>query len=367
MCSMPRHSEKAHDYEKKRLGRRHPQETSRRRFLSLFGGSGLFLTGAVFSRSRTDESPRDDTVSWNRTEPVALSPRDFSGIDRHAIDAPPHMATSVAELSWYLAQGAQSDSERIRAIYRWLTANVAYDDEGFRTGNYGDLSPPGVLHSRKAVCSGYAALCEALARAMRLEVVTIEGLAKGVGYPSSGQKHSNHAWNAVRLSSGWHLLDATWGAGHLNGAGRFERRFTEAYFLPPPDMLISTHLPTDPRWQLLTPAVTNDEFARRVALRSVAIELNIRPVSHLEERIPTKGAGVKLLLEAPISVDFLARLYHGNQKGDHAVVSRISPNQVQVTLDAVPTSGELRIFARGLHDSGSYYQALSYRMERLPR
>lgn len=92
-------------------------------------------------------------------------PSPWAQADARALAAPPEMEDSVPHLAAYLTEGLSSDGEKVRAIFRWVTSHVRYDMQGFRTAEYGDFSPRGVLRSRRAVCEGYSGLFEALAQA----------------------------------------------------------------------------------------------------------------------------------------------------------------------------------------------------------
>ena len=59
---------------------------------------------------------------------------DYSMIDQHALNAPEELKSSVESLVEYLIKPASNDRERLRAIFRWITHNIAYDTEGFFDG-----------------------------------------------------------------------------------------------------------------------------------------------------------------------------------------------------------------------------------------
>jgi len=77
---------------------------------------------------------------------------------------------------------ARTDQEKMRAIYRCFTHNIAYDTKAYFSGNYGDLSPNAVLNSRSVVCGEYAGLMVHLGEASGLEVAKIAGYSNGYGY-----------------------------------------------------------------------------------------------------------------------------------------------------------------------------------------
>lgn len=57
-----------------------------------------------------------------------------------------------------------------------------------------------------------------------------------------------------------YFLDACWGAGVVDN-GVFKFQFAPHYFLAPPDVFVTDHLPADPRDQLMSPPLSKEEFA----------------------------------------------------------------------------------------------------------
>src|SRR5262249_7347871 len=150
----------------------------------------------------------------------------------------------------------------------WITDRVAYDAESYLEGRTSDVDcrAEAVLTHRLTICEGYATLFQALCTQAGVEAVKVSGFAKGFGYHLGepvDRTRTDHSWNAVKLDGRWHLLDATWGAGDLVGA-KFVKEFDDFYFLTPPDSLIFSHLPSDSRWQLVDPLVSQDEFFREI-------------------------------------------------------------------------------------------------------
>ena len=71
---------------------------------------------------------------------------------------------------------------------------------------------------------------------------------------------SNHAWNAVRLDSGeWHLLDACWGAGYVDGV-TFYRKFKPEFFTSSAEQFRERHFPKDAADQHCHPSLTWNEY-----------------------------------------------------------------------------------------------------------
>lgn len=163
--------------------------------------------------------------------------RDFSAPDHHATLFPRQSVHSLQTLAQQLTSDFPSSTDKARAIFTWLHHNINYDTVSFFAGNVQASTPNSTLQSGLAVCEGYASLFTTLATHAGLESVVIGGHGKGYGYTplKSGATlpsyNAGHAWNAVRIDNGeWKLIDACWGAGHVQGAGmpyvsRFEPRF----------------------------------------------------------------------------------------------------------------------------------------------
>jgi len=114
--------------------------------------------------------------------------------------------------------------ERALNIYRWVTANVAYDAARLSSQQ---LYGPGAgalatLASRKGLCLDYANLTVALLRAAGLPARVVIGQA----YDRSWYEH---AWAEVLLDGKWQPLDPTWDAGYLAG-NRFVPSARTLYF-----------------------------------------------------------------------------------------------------------------------------------------
>ncbi len=118
--------------------------------------------------------------------PQGFDQSDFALIDEHALQTPATAERSIAELSAYLVGPANDDFESARAIFRWITHNIAYDVQAYGTRDYGDQRANAVLVRRTGVCSGYANLFNALAKAAGMKVAVVGGWAKGYGYAPDG-------------------------------------------------------------------------------------------------------------------------------------------------------------------------------------
>ena len=271
---------------------------------------------------------------------------DYSRIDSHALAAAKSDEKNIKSLAKYLSSAAQTDAQKARAMFIWLTDKIAYDADSFRRGGYGDSSPRGVLKNRKAVCQGYAELFNALAAQMGLESYIVSGYAKGYGYRVGENMSTNHAWNAVKINGIWRLVDATWGAGSVDHNYKFAKKLQAYYFFPSPSDLIFTHFPEDNRWQLLDRSLTAAEFAPMVALRPDAFALGIRPLSHLGGYIEAEDS-LTITFKTSDGLQFLPSLARKNKSIDNKYITTSTEEGISSVNVTFPKKGEyeLTIFA----------------------
>jgi len=288
-------------------------------------------------------------------------------VDARVAATPAKAEASIRTLADYLAAAGPTDLERARAVYQWVSSNIAYDVSGFRSGDYGDLSPDGVLRRRSAVCSGYAGLAEAIGRAMGLEVEVVSGWSKGYGYQAGAAVGggTNHAWNAVRIDGEWRLMDPTWGAGYIDGNMAFVRRAQDHYFLTDPQAFILDHFPEDPRWQLLDEPVSRTEYGEMVFLRPHFFANRLEIHSHRRGRILTDDR-LTVEIGTPGDVLLLAHVLDAGTEEEIEGRTFVQLADSLILIDAVfPRRGTylLRMFVKPRDAEGSYQWAGDYRVE----
>ena len=290
----------------------------------------------------------------------------YEHIDKHVLSTPEWAKESLSRLAAYLIEPAKNEKEKARAIFRWITQNIAYDSEGYFSGDYGDLSPGGVLKSGVAVCSGYSMLFNSLGQEAGLEVVNINGYSKGYDYEvgESVDGKTNHAWNAVKIDGKWHLLDATWGSGYLNENGEFVREFDEHYFLTPPQEYIYGHLPENQKWQLLDRSISSQEYKELAYLQPPFFQSGLSIISHPKSVIETENR-VTISLSAPDNALLLAQLEQNNNSLERSLTFA-QKDQGEYKVHALfPRPGEytLRLFTKLKDDPGKYQWAMDYKIQ----
>ena len=287
----------------------------------------------------------------------------FSKVDEHARKTPQEFTRNTSVLAGYLTSPFPTEIEKSRAIFTWITENIAYDTASFFAGRIQPSDPQLTLNQRKATCGGYSALFLELATLAGLEAVIISGHSKGYGFdPATDTFSPNHEWNAVKIDGYWKLLDTTWGAGALNQEdGSFIRRFEEFYFLTNPQHLIHTHFPEDPSWQLLYPPIRLEDYKQLVNVRPGFFKHQLSLDSH-------KNALIDLNYDSSISIGVpenqvvTARLSRGGTELpiNQVLVQHVG-NRAVIELNP-PQRGtyELEIFAKSSNAEGAFSKVLSY-------
>lgn len=331
----------------------------------------ILLDAILASCIDSDNSAAKEHSRIEQSGAALSRSEDYKEIDTHALNTPMSKMESIESLASYLIEPAKNDREKARAIYRWVTENIDYDVQGLLKGDYGDTSPKGVLKSGKSVCSGYSGLFEGLADAAGLEVVTINGYAKGYNY-TPGMVFSgptNHAWNAIKIDGSWYLLDSTWGAGYVDGR-RFVRRYDDHYFLTPPEEFIYGHLPDDPKWQLLDDPVSKEKFEDLAYLKSGFFDLGME-LGNQESCIISSDSEADISLYAPEDVLIMAKLDRAVESSDEsprrvygeaALVQRAGELYILHLLPPSPGDYILTIFAKRKSDEGNYWDVAKYKV-----
>lgn len=169
---------------------------------------------------------------------------------------------SVEYLVYEITKINESPSKVTKEIYDWITENIEYDMEGLITGAV-DRSAEGTFVNRKSVCTGYAELfCKMCKLAGIDSVFVVIGCVKKESREVKEIRDDRHAWNIVKYSGEWHIVDCTWGAGYVDSSNEFHFNKDEFYFDADPSSLIKTHFPDEERWQMLGFPVTFEEFCQ---------------------------------------------------------------------------------------------------------
>ncbi|HMM11193.1 MAG TPA: transglutaminase domain-containing protein [Bacteroidales bacterium] len=151
------------------------------------------------------------------------------------------------------------DAARFRAAFAWTAQHIRYDLNLLNDGKSypGSVLVANAIRRRAALCEGYVAVLDSLSRLMDIPTFKIPGYTRWQGKLQA----EPHLWVAVKLGGQWHLADPTWASGSIIN-GRFRAAYDTTWFLTPPETMISSHMPYDPLWQLLSRPMSHEGFIR---------------------------------------------------------------------------------------------------------
>ena len=127
-----------------------------------------------------------------------------------------------------LTEGLSSEYDKVKAVYRWLTDKIYYDNDAFANSNANN-NPYWVYQNRRAVCEGYTRLMVELLSLLRIPSVVVIGDVGEV--PVRDLSGSNHAWIAAYADGRWFYADPTWDSKNQYTKGVFSEEIsTSLYF-----------------------------------------------------------------------------------------------------------------------------------------
>eukprot|EP00049_Salpingoeca_infusionum_P005110 m.88421 g.88421 ORF g.88421 m.88421 type:complete len:460 (-) comp12860_c0_seq2:2214-3593(-) len=192
-------------------------------------------------------------------------------IQRGMKEDPNQYVYALVEHLRSIDEGGNDHLLQLKALHDWVCDNIAYNVIGYETKEYGATDWVGVCKNGNSVCQGYATLFQHLCDVAGFDCKTVSGYSRGASFDlhaahSTELAKTNHAWNAVKVNGSWHLLDCTWNAGHVNGS-EYIKSYNTSYLFLEPQAMLYTHLPEDPKWQLLPHPIDPEEWVQLPYLR----------------------------------------------------------------------------------------------------
>ena len=152
----------------------------------------------------------------------------FSQKEKEYRNVPFFKSLSVQSLSNQLTKGYETDEEKTKAIYSWVTNNIKYDVDQWLGFNTQHSSTRHVLFTRKGSAPDFSFLFNELCRYASIPSVVITGYLKNE-YTDYGHTYisDDHSWNAVYINKEWKLYDACLDAGKIE----YYKRTFAGYFI----------------------------------------------------------------------------------------------------------------------------------------
>lgn len=234
------------------------------------------------------------------------------------------------ELIQFLSRyDCKNEFEKAWLIYVWIANNIAYNVNGFRTGDYGANDSVNVLETGHCVCEGYASLFVDLSTGLGLKCKKITGYAKGFGYQIGEKfKKMNHAWNVIMINNKYYFIESTWGAGTCSEDFKFIKKFNPYWFCTPAQVFIYTHYTE--LFQLQTKKITLKEYENMPVFGLQYHLFELQCLTH-------SNSSVICSMHTPLVIEFAAKknvlLIADLKKGPY--FKEIIDNSVLVQRDAI--------------------------------
>lgn len=98
---------------------------------------------------------------------------------------------------------AETDREKVRAIYYWITNNICYDYDADTVYQNADIGK--TVKTKKGICFDFAVLFAALCRSQEIPCYILDGYSRG-------DSSYRHTWNRVYYDNSYWNLDVTYDA-----------------------------------------------------------------------------------------------------------------------------------------------------------
>lgn len=182
-----------------------------------------------------------------------------------------------------LTASCQTEIEKARALFIWVTENTAYDYKAYnrraepdrfkcddaydcreKQAKYERDRAKKVLETGKDVCEGYALLYKELCGLAGIRCSVVRGYTKNRPTQIGRMGPLDHAWNVLRIDDQYLWVDCTWAAGFCpedeeGKLTRFVKYFQETYWIPPARRFFRDHFPEDEKW-LEDSGVTKEDY-----------------------------------------------------------------------------------------------------------
>ncbi|WP_299624712.1 transglutaminase domain-containing protein [uncultured Tenacibaculum sp.] len=225
--------------------------------------------------------------------PLITFPQDFTKVD-NVTRAAYKKVTTIDALAERINNDFETDIEKVRSVFTWLTFNVSYRlhysktleaPEFFVYLNDEDLEKvliakeekkiTDAFYNRQAVCEGYSLLFKRICDLLKIENEMVFGYTKASGdYVGVIPKGKNHVWNAVKVNNKWMMIDATYGAGYIS-KNIWIKKFNDTFFDAKKKVLNGTHYPGDPKWRRFLGQKELREFCQDPVVKSAYFKHNL--------------------------------------------------------------------------------------------
>ena len=254
-----------------------------------------------------------------------------------------------------LTSRLDTDVEKFRAIYIWITHNIA-NDFGLYSKNhrkrkrfkndsiklekwnsrFKKILFKKLLKRKRTICTGYAYLLKEMCAIAGIKSIMVNGSGRTSTMDEEDLAYANHTWNLVKLNNKWYLCDPTWSTGiSYPEEGKFIFNYDNGYFLTEPKIFFFNHFPLSKEHSLLAPNTPNfNEFVEMPVLYAKAYTIlsdHINPKKMYHEVHKNQEFTFEYLLKKSINLRKVKFIFT-NSVSERTVKPLVSLNKNSLTL-----------------------------------
>jgi transglutaminase/protease-like cytokinesis protein 3 len=237
----------------------------------------------------------------------------------------PKTFNNSEELAVLINKDFDTDKDKARAIYSWITMNVKYDvkahfskkkkkriksknrvDRAQKIRKYEIQLENKALSKHLAVTEGYTVLFKRLCDLTGVYGYVLKGTAKLRTFDIGKQPRVlNHSWNVVQIDKEWFFVDATLGAGTVDYMEKtYQHFFNDKYFFTPPEKFFLNHFPKEKGWLFVEK--TADDFSKLPLFIGEYLKNDYELIEPYKGVLDLKGKdSIQFIIKSPVPIEKL--------------------------------------------------------------
>ncbi|MFZ3110536.1 MAG: transglutaminase domain-containing protein [Rectinemataceae bacterium] len=260
-------------------------------------------------------------------------------------------ATGLKDLTAALVGQEKDSFMKIKLIHDWICVNISYDVAMLKNQFAADQDIEHVMNSRKAVCSGYSRVFQAMAEFAGIPCVIVSGYTKNQAGSRGLTAGNSHAWNIVQINGGRYIVDTTFDAGHVKD-WIFVRRYSTDNLFVDPQVSLYMRYPKQDEQRLVAHPISPEEFLNSPDIENAFFSYGLKlPSSGISWKMAAAGTfSLDLGLAKPgIVIDAVLSDPNGVEVEQGTMIQKLSPDSRRIQV-IFPSAGlyTLEVFAKDI-------------------
>ena len=226
----------------------------------------------------------------------------YKAVDESVEKLGPLLTFNVATIADTITEKFSDKELQARAIFYWITHNIAIDPKATRQNDNKNTLPEKVIELRRATPLGFSLLVQEMSSAANIRCLSVDGFVKNYSAEiNEVADEINYSWNVIQLGQSpetWFYVDAARASGSLDKKGNlFTKQFTSEYFFADRTLFNLTYYPDNSAWQLGSGPKSKKDYYALPVIGSSAFALGMGK--------PTPATGfIKTTMKKPVSFSF---------------------------------------------------------------